>query len=58
MGVGAAVGVIVGAEIATRIPDHELARVFGVVLLVSGADMIIRSARRILSARAGDPRRP
>mgnify|MGYP003347926213 FL=1 len=58
MGIGAAIGVVVGAEIATRIPDAQLARVFGVVLLVSGAEMIIRAGRRILSARADDPRRP
>ena len=34
MGVGAAVGVIIGAEIATRIPDGTLSQVFGAVLLL------------------------
>ena len=58
MAIGAAIGVIAGAEIATRIPDDQLARVFGVVLLVSGAEMVIRAGRRIVSARADDPRRP
>ena len=47
MAIGAAAGVVAGAEIATRIPDEQLARVFGVVLLVSGAEMVIRSVRRI-----------
>ena len=51
MAVGAAIGVIVGAEIATRIPDQQLTRVFGVVLLVSGGEMILRSARRIAARR-------
>ena len=51
MAIGAAIGVIVGAEIATRIPDNELARVFGVVLVVSGAEMVIRAGRRIRAQR-------
>ena len=54
MAIGAAIGVIVGAEIATRIPDQQLSRVFGVVLLVSGGEMILRSTRRILAARRGE----
>lgn len=47
MGVGAAVGVLVGAEIAVRIPDERLSQVFGVVLLLVGGDMVIRATRRL-----------
>lgn len=49
MGVGAALGVLVGAEIAIRIPDERLSQVFGVVLLLVGGDMVIRATRRLRS---------
>lgn len=47
MGTGAAVGVLVGAEFAIRIPDERLSQVFGVVLLLVGGEMVIRSVRRL-----------
>ncbi len=47
MGAGAALGVLVGAEIAIRIPDERLSQVFGVVLLLVGGDMVIRATRRL-----------
>lgn len=50
--VGAAVGVIVGAEFATRVESDTLARAFGVVLLVVGGDMALRALRRMRAARA------
>ena len=49
--VGAAVGVIIGAEFATRVESEVLARAFGVVLLVVGGDMVLRSLRRIHSGQ-------
>ncbi len=51
MGCGAAVGVLIGAEFATRLPDATLAQVFGVVLLVVGGEMIIGAVRRLKAAR-------
>jgi len=62
MGVGAAAGVLVGAEIATRLPDHVLSQVFGAVLLLSGGEMIVSASRRLKAKRASapsaDPHRP
>jgi uncharacterized membrane protein YfcA len=51
MGIGAGAGVLVGAEIATRLPDHLLSQVFGAVLLLVGGDMIVRAGRRIQARR-------
>ena len=51
MGVGAGFGVLVGAEIATRVPDARLSQVFGAVLLLVGGDMIVRAGRRIQAQR-------
>lgn len=47
MAIGAAVGVLLGAEVATRIDGETLSRAFGVLLLLIGADMAIRAARRL-----------
>ncbi len=63
MGGGAAVGVLGAAEIALRLDDALLARVFGVVLILVGGEMLISSARRIRAVRAtsgpaAGPRRP
>ncbi len=62
MGGGAAIGVLFGAEVAIRLDDEVLARAFGVVLLLVGGEMLVRSARRLRTARAtpgpaDDPRR-
>ena len=54
MGVGAAAGVLVGAEIATRLPDALLSQVFGAVLLLVGGDMIVRSGRKLRAKRAAE----
>ena len=56
MGVGAGFGVLVGAEIATRLPDQRLSQVFGAVLLLIGGDMVVRGVRRIRARRADDAR--
>ena len=50
MGCGAAVGVLVGAEFATRVPDVALSQAFGVVLLLIGGEMIIAAVRRLKAA--------
>jgi uncharacterized membrane protein YfcA len=55
MGIGAAVGVVIGAEIATRIPDGTLSQVFGAVLLLSGGEMIVSASRRLKAKRASEP---
>jgi uncharacterized membrane protein YfcA len=55
MGIGAAAGVVVGAEIATRIPDGTLSQVFGAVLLLSGGEMIVSASRRLKAKRASEP---
>ena len=55
MGIGAAVGVVIGAEIATRIPDGTLSQVFGAVLLLSGGEMIVSASRRLKAKRASAP---
>jgi len=63
MGGGAAVGVLVGAEIALRLDEATLSRVFGVVLILVGGEMIVSGARKLRARRAtpdpaADPRRP
>ncbi|MGI9186823.1 MAG: sulfite exporter TauE/SafE family protein [Gaiellales bacterium] len=62
MGIGAAGGVIVGAEIATRLPNATLSQVFGAVLILSGGEMIVSASRRLKAKRASapsaDPHRP
>lgn len=55
MGIGAAAGVVVGAEIATRIPDGRLSQVFGAVLILSGGEMIVSASRRLKAKRASAP---
>ena len=55
MGIGAAAGVVVGAEIATRIPDGMLSQVFGAVLILSGGEMIVSASRRLKAKRASAP---
>lgn len=52
MGIGAAVGVILGAEVATRLPDATLSQVFGAVLILSGGEMIVSAGRRLKAKRA------
>ena len=49
MGGGAAIGVLLGAEVATRLDDEVLARAFGAVLLLVGGEMVIRATRRLRS---------
>ena len=51
MAIGAAVGVLAGAEVATRVDGETLARAFGALLLLIGSDMAIRAARRLRAAR-------
>jgi uncharacterized membrane protein YfcA len=63
MGGGAAIGVLLGAEVAIRLDDEVLTRAFGAVLLLVGGEMLVRSVRRLKAARAtpgpaADPRRP
>lgn len=63
MGGGAAIGVLLGAEVAIRLDDEVLTRAFGAVLLLVGGEMLVRSARRLRAARATNgpaagPRRP
>ena len=67
MGFGAAVGVLGGAEIATRLPDATLSRIFGVVVVLVAGEMLISATRRLraqrrpepdLSGASDDPRRP
>ncbi len=41
---GALVGVLVGAELASRLPSHVLRRVFGVVLMIAAFKMLIGSS--------------
>lgn len=55
MGIGAAAGVLVGAEVATRLPDHMLSQVFGAVLILSGGEMIVSAGRRLRARRASAP---
>jgi len=52
MGVGAAFGVLIGAEFALRLPEATLSRVFGMVLLLVGGEMIISSIRKLKAKRA------
>ena len=51
MGIGAAAGVLFGAEVATRIPEDTLSQVFGAVLLLSGGEMIVSASRRLKAKR-------
>ena len=51
MGIGAAVGVLFGAEVATRLPDELLSQVFGAVLILSGGEMIVSASSRIKAKR-------
>ena len=53
MGIGAAVGVLFGAEVATRLPDELLSQVFGAILILSGGEMIVSASRRIKAKRLG-----
>ncbi len=55
MGCGAAVGVLLGAEVATRLPNHILAQAFGVVLILVGGQMLISSIRTLRAKRASAP---
>lgn len=55
MGIGSAAGVIVGAEIATRLPNDTLSQVFGAVLILSGGEMIVSASRRLKAKRASAP---
>lgn len=41
---GALVGVLVGAELAGRLPSHVLRRVFGVVLMIAAFKMLVGSS--------------
>lgn len=52
MGIGAAIGVLLGAEVATRLDNANLAQAFGAVLVLAGGEMIVSSARRIRGAQA------
>ena len=55
MGIGAAAGVLLGAEVATRLPDALLSQVFGAVLILSGGEMIVSASRRLKAKRASAP---
>jgi uncharacterized membrane protein YfcA len=44
--------VLIGAEFALRLPEATLSRVFGMVLLVVGGEMIISSIRKLKAMRA------
>lgn len=49
MGGGAAIGVLLGAEVAIRLDDAVLTRAFGAVLLLVGGEMVVRATRRLRS---------
>ena len=53
MGIGAAVGVLFGAEVATRLPDELLSLVLGAILILSGGELIVSACRRIKAKRLG-----
>ena len=63
MGGGAAIGVLVGAEIALRLDEATLSRVFGAILILVGGEMIVSAVRKLQAKRAtpapaDGPRRP